>query len=184
MKIRTVRTYDEMVAFHRLIGEEYPNYVERARLAHVYYGVFDVGDESVAYGEGDFLVAGAAVNLDGWDLLQVSEDAPVRIEHLIVERGRRDQGVGSGLLRFLVDAHCDRVMSLAISEMDDVEHLQRLYGRHGFEVADPYVGDVVMVRRSDDDADCDASERLRGIAAGERLTESRAGIDMAESGYL
>ena len=105
----------------------------------------------------------------------MSEDAPVRIEHLIVERGRRDQGVGSGLLRFLVDAHCDRAMSLAISEMDDVERLQRLYGRHGFEVADPYVGDVVMVRRSDDDADCDAAERL---------TESRAGIDMAESGYL
>ena len=63
MKIRTLRTYDELVAFHRLVGEQYPDYWEHARLAHVYYGVFDVGDDSVAWGEGDVLFAGAAVNL-------------------------------------------------------------------------------------------------------------------------
>ena len=68
--------------------------------------------------------------------------------------------------------------------MDEVERLKRLYGRYRFEVSDSYFGDVVMVREPDEDDDWDAAERLRGIAAGERLTESRAGIDMAESGYL
>ena len=184
MKIRTLRTYDELVAFHRLVGEQYPDYWEHARLAHVYYGVFDVGDDSVAWGEGDVLFAGAAVNLGTWDLLRVEGDASVRIEHLIVERGRRDRGIGGGLLRFLVDAHCDRDIRLSISPMDEVERLKRLYGRYRFKVSDSYFGDVVMVREPDEDDDWDAAERLRGIAVGERLTESRAGIDMAESGYL
>ena len=144
MKIRTLRTYDELVAFHNLIGEHHADYVERARLTHVYYGVFDVGDDSQAWGEGDHLVAGAAMKLDTWDLLQVREDSPVTLEYLIVARERRGGGIGEAFLRFLVDAHADREMRLSISQMDEVERLRSLYGRHGFAEVEMHFTDLAM----------------------------------------
>ena len=183
MKTRTLRTYDELVAFHHLIGEQYPDYVERARLAHVYYGVFDVDDESQAWGEGEYLVAGAGIKLDTWDLLQVEDDARVTLEYLIVARERRGEGVGEAFLRFLVDAHADREMRLSISPMDEVERLMRLYGRYGFAEAGMYFTDLRMARAVDEDGEWVDSERLRAIAAGDRLTESVAGIDLADYGY-
>ncbi len=89
MKIRTIRTFDELKAFHRLLTVQYPRYTH-PRLATTYYGVFDVGDDSAGQLEGDYLVAGAAITIEKWDLLDTEVAyVEVTLEHIIVDQDLR-----------------------------------------------------------------------------------------------
>ena len=121
MKIRTIRTSDELDAFQSLLVKEYPKYTH-PRLATIYYGVFDVGDETKGQGEGQYLIEGASITIVRWDLLDTEAvDTAVTLEHLIVEQSRREQGIGTAVMNAIVDMYCDREITLLISPMDDVE---------------------------------------------------------------
>ena len=114
MKIRTIRTFDELKAFHRLLTIQYPQYTY-PRLVTTYYGVFDVGDDSIGQLEGEYLVAGAAVNIEKWDLLDMeSSDVEVTLDHIIVDPDRRSQGIGTALMRAIVEMYCDRKIQLRL----------------------------------------------------------------------
>ncbi len=127
MKIRTIRTYDEIAAFYDLIAQQYPNYTMQ-RLAHVHYGVFAVDDGSIGMGEGDHLVAGAAISVDHLDILQVEDDTPVNLDYLIVKKERRDLGIGTGLLKYILDLYNDRAIRLEVSPLAPI-HRRRACSR-------------------------------------------------------
>lgn len=55
MKLRTIRTFDEIEAFYTMIRDQYPGY-SNPRLSPVHYGVLDVGEDAKGYGEGERLV--------------------------------------------------------------------------------------------------------------------------------
>ena len=179
MKARTIRTFDELAAFFGLLAKRYSRY-DKPRLAHVYYGVFDVDDGSKGMGEGDYLVAGAAVSVDQLDILQVDCNTAVKIDYLIVREDRRGQRIGSSFLKFILDLHNDRDVRLEVSPLDCVDRLIEFYGRYGFEIIGDHFDDTVMKRPADEDCDEEDCAEKRDRAANSTAGSIRMGFDLSD----
>lgn len=174
MKLRTLRTLDEINAFYAMIQERYPCF-QNPRVSPIHYGVFDGGDGSED--EGDKLVAGSAISIDGRDFFVEGSVKHAVFESLIVKPGFRGIGIGTALFNFMVQSHCDLTVRLAVSPQDQLLRLVSWYERFGFYV----IGDnrdVIMERDPDDDPYVDAHE-LRTSVVG-YSGNARLGLDLDE----
>jgi GNAT superfamily N-acetyltransferase len=109
---------------------------------------------SASIERGDMFVADEAGHIVGVAWTE-RRDTGLYLERLAVDPAKQRSGLGSWLLVRLEDvarSRGDRTMSLTTAEM--MEHLLRLYGRHGFEIVhrgppdhgmDPHIR-VVMVK--------------------------------------
>ncbi len=174
MKLRTLRTLDEINAFYAMIQEQYPCY-QNPRISPIHYGVFDGGDSSE--GEGDKLVAGSAISIDGRDFFVEEGVKHAVFDSLIVKPGFREFGIGTALFNFMVQSHCDLTVRLAVSPQDQLLRLVSWYERFGFYVIGDH-SDVIMERDPDDDPYVDASE-LRTSVVG-YSGNTRLGLDLDE----
>ena len=85
-------------------------------------------------GRGDVFVADEAGRIVGVAATE-RRDTGLYLDRLAVDPAKQGSGLGSFLLVHLEEvarSRGDRMMSLTTAEM--MEHLLRLYGRHGFEV--------------------------------------------------
>ena len=176
MKVRTMRTFDELKAFYQMIRDEYPDYT-CPRISAVHYGVFDVGEDARGWGEGSLLVAGAAINVACWDVFEPSGQSEVLFEHLMVKPESRNGGIGSKLLSFIVDSYCDLTIHGRVSRDSEWERLVPWYKSFGFEVAYDGGNEIIMVRVPDEDGET-VGPGLREEAANWRHGESRDGLDL------
>lgn len=176
MKLRTVETFDELEAFYAMIRDEYPNYTH-PRISAVHYGVFDVGANARGWGEGEQMVAGAAINIGGWDVFEEGGVQTALFEHLIVKPAFRNRGIGTALLNFIVDSHCDLTIRGRVSKRDEWQQLVAWYKRSTFHVTDENKDELFMQREPDDGGDLYAPA-LREDAANRRYGEHRFGIDL------
>ena len=178
MKLRTVRTFDELEAFYRIIRDEYPGYTH-PRISPVHYGVFDVGEDTRGWGEGERLVAGAAINICGWDIFEKGGVTVAIFEHLIVKPEFRNRGIGTALLNFIVESHCDLTISGRVSKRDEWERLVAWYEQLSFRVINQDRDEVFMEREPDDDGESVAPE-LRERTANRSYGEYRCGFDLED----
>ena len=176
MKVRTVRTFDEIKAFYTMIRDEHPDYLH-PRLSPVHYGVFDVGEGTRGWGEGERLVAGAAIDIDGWDIFQEGGVTAAIFEHLMVRPEFRNRGIGTALLNFIVESHCDLTIRLRVSKRSEWERLVPWYERFSFRVTCQVGNEVFMEREPDDDGEFIAPE-LRERAANRLYGEDRDGLEL------
>ena len=176
MKLRTIRTFDEIEAFYVLLRSQYPDY-KHPRLSPVHYGVFDVGEDTRGWGEGGRLVAGAAVGINGWDIFVEGGVTKAVFEHLIVKPEFRGRGIGTALLNFIVESHCDLTITLPVSKNDNWQRLVPWYERFSFHDTGQGWDDVILERIPDDDEDFFASD-LRNRAADRRYGEDRNGLEL------
>lgn len=177
MKLRTVRTFDEIEAFYTMIRDQYPHY-SHPRLSPVHYGVFRVGEGARGWGEGEQLVAGAAIDIDGWDIFTEGGVTEAILESLIVKPDFRNSGVGTALLHFIVESHCDLTISGRVSKsLDEWEQLVPWYKRFAFRVTDQTASEVFMKREPDTDDEFFASE-LRRRAASWLYGEDTNGLEL------
>ena len=176
MKLRTVQTFDEIDAFYNMIRDQYPQY-SQPRLSPVHYGVFDVGEDAKGWGEGERLVAGAAVDINGWDIFAEGGVTEAVFEHLIVKPEFRNHGIGAALLNFMVECHSDLTIRLRVSKSDEWQRLVPWYERFAFSVTCQVPDEVFMEREPDGDDEFDAPE-LRVLAANWRSGENRAGLEL------
>ena len=175
MKLRTLRTLDEVNAFYAMIQKQYPHY-QNPRVASIHYGIFDGGD---SFGdEGDKLVAGSAISIDAPHFFTDDGVNSVVLDSLIVKPEFRDFGIGTALLNFMVQSHCELTVTLAVSPQDELLRLVSWYERFGFYVIRGGNHDVIMERDPDDDPWVDAYE-LRTNAAG-YSSDSRPGLALDE----
>ena len=135
MKLRTVRTFDEIEAFYTMIRDQYPHY-SHPRLSPVHYGVFDVDEGTRGWGEGKRLVAAAAIDINGWDIFAKGGVTEAMFEALIVKPEFRNRGIGTALLNFIVESHCDLTIRLRVSKSDEWQRLVHWYERFAFCVTD------------------------------------------------
>jgi len=94
-----------------------------------YYGWLPVSIE-----RGDVFVADEAGRIVGVAVTE-RRDAGLYLDRLAVDSAKQGSGLGSWLLvrlEAVARSRGDRAMSLQTAEM--MEHLLRLYGRHGFEI--------------------------------------------------
>lgn len=174
MKLRTLRTLDEVNAFYAMIQERYHRYPNPS-ISPIHYGVFDGGDSSED--EGDKLVAGSAISIDERDFFVEGGIKHAVFDSLIVKPEFREFGIGTALLSFMAQSHCDLTVRLAVSPQDELLRLVSWYERFGFYV----IGDdrdVIMERDPDDDPYVDAHElrtRVVGYSGNTRL-----GLDLDE----
>ena len=177
MKLRTVRTFDEIEAFYTMIRDRYPDY-NHPRLSPVHYGVFDVGEDTKGWGEeGEWLVAGAAVDIGGWDIFAEGGVTEAIFESLIVKPEFRNRGIGTALLNFIVESHCDLTIRLRVSKNDEWKRLVPWYERFAFSVTSQAGNEVFMEREPDDDGEIYAPE-LRVRAADRLIGEDRKGLEL------
>lgn len=176
MKLRTIRTFDEIEAFYTMIRDEYPSY-RHPRISPVHYGVFDVGEDTRGRGEGERLVAGAAINIGGWDIFEEGGVTVARFEHLIVKPELRNRGIGTALLNFIVESHCDLTISGRVSKSDEWERLVPWYEQLSFHVTSQDWEEVFMEREPDDDGKL-VAPRLREGTANRLYGEYRYGCDL------
>ena len=175
MKLRTVRTFDEIEAFYTMIRDQYPDYLH-PRLSPVHYGVFDVDEGARGWGEGKRLVAGAAIDINGWDIFAEGGVTEAIFESLIVKPEFRNRGIGTALLNFIVRSHCDLTIRLRVSKSDEWKRLVHWYERFAFRVTSD-TGEVFMEREPDGDGEFDAPE-LRVFAANRLFGEDREGLEL------
>ena len=177
MKLRTVRTFDEIDAFYTMIRAQYPQY-SQPRLSPVHYGVFDVDEGARGWGEGKRLVAGAAIDIDGWDIFAEGGVTEAIFESLIVKPEFRNRGIGTALLNFIVESHCDLTITGRVSRsLGEWERLVPWYKRFAFRVTDQTANAVFMEREPDGDGKCVAPE-LRVLAANRLFGEDREGLEL------
>ena len=176
MKLRKVGTFDELEAFYGMVRDEYPAYTH-PRISAVHYGVFDVGANARGWGEGDHLVAGAAINIGGWDVFEEGGVQTALFEHLIVHPAFRNRGIGTALLDFIVESHCDLTIIGRVSKKDEWQRLVPWYQRFEFHVTDEDKDEVFIQREPDDGEDLPAPA-LREDAANRRYGEHQFGIDL------
>lgn len=176
MRLRTVRTFDELESFYRMIRGEYPDY-SYPRISTVHYGVFDVGEEARGWGEGERLIAGAAINSGVWDVFEAGGVTMVTFEHLIVNAQSRNRGIGTALLNFIVDSHRDLTICGRVSKKSEWKRLVSWYEQWSFRVVNQDRDEVFMEREPDDDGECFAPE-LREGAANRLYGEHRLGFDL------
>ena len=174
MKLRTLRTLDEINAFYAMIQEQYPCF-QNPRISPICYGVFDGCDSSED--EGDKLVAGSAISIDGRDFFVEGGVKRAVFDSLIVMPGFREFGIGTALFSFMVQSHCDLTVRLAVSPQDQLLRLVSWYERFGFYVIGDD-SDVIMERDPDDDPYVDARE-LRTSVVG-YSGNTRLGLDLDE----
>ena len=175
MKLRTARTFDEIEAFYTMIRDRYPDYLH-PRLSPVHYGVFDVGEDARGWGEGERLVAGAAINIAGGDIFAEGGVTEAIFESLIVKPEFRNRGIGTALLNFIVESHCDLTIGLRVSKSDEWQRLVPWYKRFAFRVT-INMDEVFMEREPNGDGDFDAPE-LRELAANRLYGEDRDGLEL------
>ena len=178
MKLRTIRTFDEIEAFYTMIRDQYSPHYLRPRLSPVHYGVFDVGEDTRGWGEGERLVAGAAININGWDIFEEGGVTAAWFESLIVKPEFRNRGTGRALLNFIVESHCDLTIGLRVSKNDEWQRLVPWYERFAFIVTS-HGDEVFMERKPDDDGGFVAPE-LRERAANWRYGDDRDGLELDE----
>lgn len=174
MKLRTLRTLDEVNAFYAMLQERYPRY-QNPSVSPIHYGVFDGGDSSK--GEGEKLVAGSAISIGGRDCFVEGGVTHAVFDSLIVQPKSRSLGIGTALLNFMVQSHCDLTVRLAVSPQDELLCLVSWYERFGFYVTGDD-RDVIMERDPDDDPWVDAHE-LRVGAVG-FSSDTSPGLDLDE----
>jgi GNAT superfamily N-acetyltransferase len=177
MKLRTIRTFDELEAFYSVIRHQYPGYTY-PRISAVHYGVFDVGEDAQGRGEGARLVAGAAIDVGGWDVFEEGGVKIAKFEHLIVKPEFRNQRIGTALLNFVVESHCDLEINGRVSKNGDRERLVSWYERFAFHVVEETSDEVFMERKPE--SDCEhLAPALREDAANRLYGEHRHGLDLS-----
>ena len=176
MKVRTMRTFDELEAFYKVIRDEYPDYT-CPRLSAAHYGVFDVGENARGWAEGQLLVAGAAINVACWDVFEPGGQDTVLFEHLMVKPESRNRGIGSRLLNFIVESHCDLTIQGRVSRDSEWERLVPWYESFSFQVTYDGGSEIFMERVPDEDGEV-VGPALREEAANWRYGESRVGLDL------
>ena len=177
MKVRTMRTFDELEAFYRMIRDEYPDYT-RPRVSAVHYGVFNVGENARGWGEGELLVAGAAMNIASWDVFEPDGHDTVLFEHLMVRPELRNRGIGGKLLYFIVESHCDLTIQGRVSKRhSEWKRLVPWYESVGFQVEGDG-GDEIMMERVPDEGGEITGPGLREEAANWRHGDSRVGLEL------
>lgn len=172
MKLRTLRTLDEVNTFYAMIQEHYPCYQD-PKISPIHYGVFDGGDSSED--EGGELVAGSAISIDGQDFFVEGGVKHAEFDSLIVKPEFRQFGIGTALFNFMVQSHCDLTVRLAVSPQDELLRLVSWYERFGFYVIGDN-GDVIMERDPDDDPYVDAHELRTRVV--DFSGTSRLGLDL------
>lgn len=177
MKVRTIRTFDEIEAYCAIMRDHYLSYAN-PRIYPVNYGVFDVGKDAQGYEEGNQLVAVAAIDSEGPDVFEPGGVARVTFEYLIVKSEFRNRGIGTALLNFIIESHRDMAIKLWVSKRDEWERLVSWYERFGFCATDRDANHIPM-ERDPDDGDIFARE-LR-FRAGQYLhTDDSRGLDLDE----
>ena len=176
MKVRTMRTFDELEAFYGMIRVEYPDYT-CPRISAVHYGVFDVGEDAQGWGEGELLVAGAAMNIACWDVFEADGHDTVLFEHLMVKPEFRNRGIGTRLLNFIIESHCDLNVQGRVSRDSEWKRLVPWYESVGFQVAYDGGDEILMERAPDEDGEV-FGPGLREEAANWRHGDSRIGLEL------
>lgn len=178
MKLRTMRTFDEVQSFYGIIGDQYPGYTY-PRISAVHYGVFDVGEGVQGWGEGNLLVAGAAIDVGGWDIFEPGGVVLALFQHLIVKPEFRDGGIGAALLNFIVESHCDLTVQGRVSKHDEWERLVPWYQRFGFQITGEGGNELYMERQPDVGGE-DVGPELRERAANRQYGKDINGLDLED----
>lgn len=183
MRLRTIRTFDEIEAFYTMIRNEYPDYSD-PRLSPIHYGVFDVNENVKGWGEGESLVAGAAIGSFGWDILEPGGVTEVVFESLIVKPSFRNRGIGRALLNFIVKSHKDfKIYGEVSKKFGEWKWLISWYKQFSFDVDTQNSGAVYLIREPDfdDESDDDPTpDSLRWRASNRTSSEYKYGLDLSK----